>query len=206
MGFTSAMCSALEEATVEAREAYAKNQTVRTAAKASTTAYTGKTAIMREMAADMIRAVKSFADMQAYPSAIYSAAQIPEPAAPTPAKAPGKPNSIAVNLEPSGAVTISWKATNAAASTGAFFNIARKLPGHSAFTNFVSANGTTSSVRRMSFTDSSIPTSAAGQGAQYFITGQRGILHGTPSDAITVQFGVDGAGAVVTGATLKVAA
>jgi hypothetical protein len=50
------------------------------------------------------------------------------------------------------------------------------------------------------------PTSVAGSGAQYIITPFRGTRTGTPSDAITVQFGVDGAGAQVTGATLRMAA
>ena len=206
LGLTSAMCTSLLNATKAARDAYSANQTARTAAKASTTLYTGKTGIMRELASDMIRAVKSFADMQPDPSAIYGAAQIPEPAAPTPATAPGKPGNTTVTLEPSGAITISWEAGDAAASSGGFFNVARKLPGQSTFTHFTSANGTTSSNRRMSFTDNTIPTSAAGQGAQYIITGQRGILHGEPSDAIVVQFGLDGNGAIVSGAELKMAA
>ena len=46
----------------------------------------------------------------------------------------------------------------------------------------------------MTFTDSSIPTSAAAAGAQYIIQGQRGTKIGEASDALTVQFGVDGSG------------
>jgi hypothetical protein len=53
----------------------------------------------------------------------------------------------------------------------------------------------------MSFTDETIPTSAAAAGAQYIIQGQRGTLTGEPSDAVTVQFGV-GEGVTVSGLAL----
>ena len=52
--------------------------------------------------------------------------------------------------------------------------------------------GSTIEARRLTFNDTSIPTSAAGAGPQYIITGQRGTRIGEPSDAITVQFGTDG--------------
>ena len=57
----------------------------------------------------------------------------------------------------------------------------------------------------MTFTDATVPTSAAGQGAQYIIQGQRGTLLGEPSDAVVVQFGVDGGGGFAN-AMLKMAA
>ena len=60
------------------------------------------------------------------------------------------------------------------------------------FTSLGGTSGSTSESRRMTFTDSSIPTSAAGAGAQYIIQGQRGTKIGEASDAITVQFGIDG--------------
>jgi hypothetical protein len=118
-----------------------------------------------------------------------------------------------VTLESSGAVTLSWEATDAAASSGAFYNISRKLPGQSAFTPLGGTSGSTSESRRMSFTDATVPTSAAGAGAQYIIQGQRGTLAGIASDAVVVQFGVDGgpgftivSGEAATGNGLKVAA
>ena len=94
----------------------------------------------------------------------------------------------------SGAVTLAWEAANSAAGSGAFFNISRKLPGENSFGPLGGSPGSTTLSRRMTFTDATVPTSAAGAGAQYIIQGQRGTLTGEPSDAVTVQFGVDGGG------------
>ncbi|MGD9690305.1 MAG: hypothetical protein AB7K52_14200 [Phycisphaerales bacterium] len=94
----------------------------------------------------------------------------------------------------------------APAASGAFFNISRKLPGGNFLPLGGAPGGTPESGRRMFFTDATLPTSAAGEGAQYVIQGFRGTRAGEASDAITVQFGIDGSGATVTGATLKMAA
>ena len=201
-GLTSQMCVSLTNATKAARDAYSANQTARAVAKGTTTSYTGKTGIMRDLAADMIRSIKTFAELQPDPSAVYGAADIPMPAAPTPLPAPGKPTNTQVTLESSGAITMSWDASNSTASNGGFFNISRKLPGQSGFSTLTGVPGSTTQSRRATFTDISVPTSAAGVGVQYIIQGRRGNLYGEPSDAVTVQFGVDGGGFSVTGATI----
>jgi hypothetical protein len=94
--------------------------------------------------------------------------------------------------------TLSREAANASASSGGFFTISRKLPGAAAFSVLGSTPGTTAESRRMTFTDITIPTSAAGQGAQYIIQGFRGTRGGPPSDAVVVQFGVGEGGAVTS--------
>src|SRR5207253_1893528 len=116
---------------------------------------------------------KAFAENQTNPATVYALAQIAPPAPPTPMPAPGRPTDIVVSLEPTGAVTLTWSAVEAAASSGAFFTIARRLPGQNGFSSIGGAPGSTSESRRMSFTDTTIPTSAAGTGAQYIIQGQR---------------------------------
>ena len=160
-------------------------------------------------ASDMIRFIKAFAENSGDANTVYAKAQIPPPAIPAPIPAPGKPENFNVALQPDGSVTLSWDSTNSAASGGAFFSVSRKLPGQSAFTVIGGAPGSTTESRRMSFTDSSIPTSAAQTGAQYIVQGRRGTLMGQMSDAITVQFGVDGDGLTVSagnGASFKMAA
>lgn len=206
IGLTAAQVTALSAATMNARKSFDAAQAARDASKAATTSLNADAGTMRDQAADLIRVIKGFADLQSNPAAVYAAAQIPMPAAPQPLPAPGKPNGLVVTLESTGAITLSWEADNAAASSGAFYTIARKIPGQSGFTGIGGAPGTTAGSRRMTFTDTSIPTSAASLGAQYIITGQRGTVVGTPSDAIVVQFGVDGLGATVTGASLSMAA
>ncbi len=206
IGLSSTQLSTLTALTTTARKSFDDAQLKRQASKTATQTLTSDTAAMRSFAADLIAQIKAFADLQSNPNAIYDAAQIPLPSPPTPATAPGVPESIVVTLETSGAVTLSWDATNAAASTGAVFVVGRKLPGQASYNVVGFSPGSTTESRRMIWTDNTVPTSAASAGVQYIITGQRAGMMGTPSNAIVVQFGVDGAGATVTGATLNMAA
>lgn len=194
IGLTPLQIEPFASAVTDARDAFEAAQAARSASKAATTTLNANAATLRASAGDLIRTIKAFAEMQADPASVYASAQIPTPLPPSPLPAPGIPNAIRVTLEPSGAVTLSWDAVNAAASSGAFYNVSRKLPGQSGFSPIGGAPGTTSASRRMSFTDFSVPTSAAGSGAQYIIQGQRGTETGLPSEAVTVQFGVDGSG------------
>ncbi|HYF14165.1 MAG TPA: hypothetical protein VD971_03735 [Phycisphaerales bacterium] len=208
IGLTAAQVATLNELTGDARGAYDDALAAREASKAATTKMRGGVSTMRTQAATLVRAIKNYAEAQADPASIYAAAQIPPPAEPAPLPAPGKPTNITVTLQPSGAITIAWDAENAAASTGAFFNVLRKLPGESAFVGIGGAPGSTSLSRRMGFTDGSVPTAAAASGVRYIVQGQRGTLVGLPSDAIVVQFGTDTPGGLsVTGAdAIKMAA
>lgn len=204
MGLTAAQCTAFSALVLEARKDYDAAQAAKEAYHASITAQNVALSNAVTSAADLIRVIKGYAEQQADPNSVYSRAQIPPPAAPVPTPAPGKPTNISVGLNSDGSITLGWDADESTASTGAFFEITRKLPGQTAFTNLGGAPGSTSESRRMTFTDATIPTSAAGAGAQYIITGRRGTRWGIPSDAFVVQFGVDGL--TVTGGTLAMAA
>ncbi len=213
IGLTAAQLTAFSPKVTNARGAYNAAIAAREAAKAATVDMKADATLMRQNASDLIRAIKNYAENQANPDAVYSLAQIPPPSGPTPLPAPGRPTNIEVTLQPNGSVTLSWDAVNAAASSGAFYNIYRKLPGQTAFTGIGGTPGATTQSRRMSFTDATIPTSAAGSGAQYIMQGQRGTLVGDPCDAVVVQFGIDGGGGMVianvggaTNAKLKMAA
>ncbi len=194
IGLTTAQITALASATQNARDAFNAAQAARSASKGATTAYHTASDDMRELGADLIRTIKAFADLQASPGAVYGLAQIPEPLPPEPLGPPGKPVEFAVALETGGAITLSWSAPNASASSGAFFTVARKLPGEADFSFIGGTGGSTTESRRMSFTDATVPASAAAQGAQYRVRGQRGTVVGQFSDGITIEFGVDGAG------------
>lgn len=192
VGLVAAQVTSFKGLTQSARTAFDAVQNAKNAYRAAVTAQNAALGLATANAQDLIRVIKGFAELTSNPDSVYSLAQIPPPAAPTPAQAPGKPTNIAVTLESSGAITFTWEATDSTASTGGFFNISRKLPGQTSFTSLGGTSGSTSEARRMTFTDSSIPTSAAGAGAQYIIQGQRGTKIGEASDALTVQFGTDG--------------
>lgn len=205
IGLTAAQVTALNTATLAARKNYNDAQAARELSKAATTTMHAGVTTMKNQVSDLIRQIKAYAELQANPATVYAAAQIPAPAAPTPLPAPGKPTDFAVVLNSDGSVTLSWNSTDAAASTGAFFSVSRKLPGQTGFSGIGGAPGSTSETRRPSFTDTTVPASAASQGAQYIVQGFRGTRVGEASDAVVVQFGVD-VGGGFTSARVKLAA
>jgi hypothetical protein len=207
IGLTAAQCTALTTATTTARKNFNDSQSAREASKAATTTLHKGVGIMRDQAAALIAQIKAFAELQTNPAAVYAAAQIPPPAAPTVLPAPGKPTNFEVVLNSDGSVTLSWESTDASASSGAFFAVSRKLPGQGGFVGVGGASGSTSENRRPFFTDATVPATAASQGAQYIVQGFRGTRMGDASDAITVQFGTDGLTITsASGATFKMAA
>lgn len=199
IGLTAAQVTALTTATTNARKAFNDAGIARSASKAATTKLHTDAGTMRSQAADLIRQIKAFAELQAVPGSVYAAAQIPAPTPPTPMPAPGKPTDFSVILNADGSVTLSWASAESAASTGAFFAVSRKLPGMAAFVGIGGAPGSTTEVRRASFTDATIPASAAANGAQYIVQGFRGTRAGESSDAVIVQFGVGEGGMMTAG-------
>jgi hypothetical protein len=208
VGLTAGQCTNLTNQTKASRDAYTAAQAARQAAKAATTTFHTNTSTMRGTVGDMVRLVKAFADASANPGAIYAAAQIPEPAAPTPPPAPGMPTNVTVGLNPDGSITLRWKATDSSPSSGCNFNISRRL----GTTGMYQICGSGTSVRggNYEFTDVTLPYGTPN--ASYIIVGKRSNppQTGTPSEAINVQFGVGGGGGMfvssATGAELKMAA
>lgn len=108
------------------------------------------------------------------------------------ARPPGKPTDFATVLHPDGSVTISWRSSNAAASAGVTFAILRRLPGQSEPVRIGTAEGTTSEVRRPSFTDTTVPAealAAEGPGAQYIVQPIRATVPAEASDVLVVKLG-----------------
>ena len=190
-----------QAAQVEAENAAA----ARLASKAATAGYNNAVATLRADVAELVRQIKAYADLQSNPGAVYVAAQIPAPQPRSQRPVPTKPDDFLVTLETDGAVTLSWTSENAAASEGVYFNISRKLPGQSVYTPIGGASGITAGNRRASFTDASVPASAAAEGVKYIVQGFKGSREGLPSDAVTVQFGI-GSGGGFTSAQIKMAA
>lgn len=206
IGLTAGQITALTAKYDDAVKGVSIASGAREASRGATTAQNGAIADLRDQLAAMIRSIKTFADASNNPPAVYGLAQIPLPSPPQSLPAPGVASEVLVTLNPGGSITLSWSGEFSAASDGAVYTIARKLPGASTYTLVGVSPGSTTQSRRMTFTDPAVPTSAAAQGVSYIITGQRGQQIGASSTAITVQFGVGGAGATVTGAGLSMAA
>jgi hypothetical protein len=201
IGLTAAQCTAFATLTTNARKAYDAAQAAKQAYRAAVTNQNAAIALAISGpggAADLIRFIKSFAENTATPDAVYGLAQIPPPAIPQPVPAPGQPSNVTVNLEPSGAITLKWKAVNAAPSAGTFFTITRKLSSESMFT-LVGNTG------EKFWTD--VTLTQGTPSATYIIQGHRGAINGPESEQIGVQFGMSGGGGmIVSNAQFKMAA
>lgn len=182
VGLTPALVNGLDSAVKDARNALTAQTAAKQAAKASTTALRNAVFAMRGNGGDLIRTIKAFAATSNNPN-VYVVAEIPPPAAPTPAPPPGQPTTFKVELTPSGAIMLSWKAVNATSSSGVYFSVRRKLNDESGFTLV----GNTGS---KSFVDDTIAQGVTG--ATYIIQGFRGTNPGPESDQLSVQFGVGG--------------
>ncbi|MBY0313196.1 MAG: hypothetical protein K2W85_14085 [Phycisphaerales bacterium] len=191
IGLTPSEIDVLENATEAATVTAAQVISTRDAAKSATLSDDNASRTMRLAAAALIAKIKATAEISSDPN-IYVLAQIPEPAAPSPAAPPLQPVNVKPFLEPGGGLTIKWKTgTNAGTVT---YNVYRKLPTQTTFSQIGTASG-----RTKKFTDQSLPVGSSG--VQYFIQGWRGTSGGTPSEMLTVNFGtIDGDGVGGVGA------
>lgn len=187
IGLTSAQVGGMDAATKDLREKQLAAEAARNASKAATLTYGDADGTLREMVSVLVRTIKLHADNSANPGAVYAAAQISPPAAPTAMPPPGQPTNFTFELEAGGLLTMRWKSTNSAASTGGSFRVARRFGGEvGGLFNVIGA--TSSKV----FTDDSIPLGVGS--VSYILTPMRNGIAGTASDIVTVQFGVGGLG------------
>lgn len=152
-------------------------QDLKTATEVVGTAY----GTLREDTAELVAAIRAFAENSADPSAVYALAKISPTATPTPVPPPAKPVDLTVELEPgTGLLTIKWKASNPPGAGGTAYIVRRRLPDEVAF-SFVGVTG------NKRFTDSSLI--AGPDWVQYQVQGQRSDQAGPPSDTLVVNFG-----------------
>ncbi len=146
---------------------------------AATVQVNSSLAAAKTTAGDTIRLIRAYAESQPDPDAIYAIAQIAPIAPPSPQAPPAQPTNIVGMLDTTtGALRLSWKATNP--GTGTSYTIKRRLEGESDFT-FLGNSGV------KSFTDDTLP--AGVESAQYTIQGQRADSTGPVSPIFTATFG-----------------
>ena len=194
IGVTPLQVSELATLTDAAKDAFAAMQAARLASLAATQTFHNAVDAMRGQAADLVMIIRTHAQVTDDVN-VYAKAEIHPPAARSPASPPGTPTGVTTALNGDGSITLRWKSKGSAPSTGAFFEVQRKLAGESAFT-------TVGGVAARTFTDSTIPVGAAS--ASYIITGSRGRKRSEGSAQVAVQFGggVNG----VAGARARMAA
>lgn len=213
IGLTVAACTAITAAVTAARKAFTDAHAAREASKAATNNLSVKMNLLHPLLAEAVQTIRLFAESTNNP-AVYTLAQIPAPATPTPAPPPMQPVQLGASIIPGGVLRISFKATDSAAGGGATtYLVSRKLSGQSTFTVIGSAGSSRSTDGAnlprgfKFFDDSSLPSGS--NNMQYMVQGQRGSAFGLPSESLTVSIGTDGGGGavVIQGASdLKMAA
>ncbi len=190
IGLSLPQVSQLQGEISAARIAYNNAQQARNDSRSATVGFYDAEGVMTDDGRDLISTIKAYAETTDDPN-VYVLANVPPPADPTPIGAPGMPTDITTTLNNIGHLILTWKATNASASTGAYFELSRRLDGEASFTLL----GTTGT---KDFTDVTVPLGTAQ--ATYVITPKRGELTGDPSNQVVVQFGVNVSGASSEGA------
>lgn len=187
IGMTAAQSTNLKAAMQAARTAFNSAQSARDASKAATQNLHGAMTALRGVdgaGTIALRAIKTYAENTNNPD-VYSIAQIPPPAQPTPQPAPGQPTAFKIFLNANGSITLKWKSEDSTSSSGAWFAVARKLAGQE---NFVNIGGSP----KREFLDATLPLGA--DSATYIVTPYRNTLAGEASAQLTVQFGVGSGG------------
>ena len=181
IGLTANQATVFTNATNTANGDLTAQTVAKDAAMAATVTCDDSFGVLRHLAGEMVRSIKTYAEMQKEPNTVYTLAQIPPPATPTPMPPPGQPTNLTVTLATSnGELTLRWKCENPSGAAGTSYIIKRKLPTQSAF-EFVGVSG------KKEFVDNTL--FAGPDSVQYTVQGQRSDQSGPLSEIFTVNFG-----------------
>lgn len=182
IGTSQASVTAMGVKTVAARAALQAQAQAQDAAKAATNNLNLAMAALTDSVSDIIKQIKTQAAIVG-PS-VYSLAEIPAPATPSPTPAPGKPTDLTVTLDDTGALNLKWKCPNPAGTSGTIYQIARRI-GATGELEYIGGTG------KKSFLDTTLPAGAAT--VMYQIQAVRSTSAG-PAAQFIVNFGVSGGG------------
>lgn len=193
IGLSAPQTLAFSVAVGDLETAVLTQEIARQTALAATGTAQSREAALRNLAGDLVRTIRAFAQTTNNPN-VYQLAQIPPPAAPGPLPPPGQPTDFKVELNPEGSITLRWKAAHPAGSSNVVYFVTRKFVGESGFT-LLGASG------ERNFTDATIPFGTSS--ATYIVQAQRGQTSGPASQQLTVTFGVSGGLATIQNMVLS---
>jgi hypothetical protein len=185
IGMTGAQATAFNKAVDDLQAAILAQEQAKQAAKSATMTTEEREGELRRLATENVQRIRTFAQSTGNPS-VYTLAQVPPVAPPTPVGPPGTPTDFTVALDPQGAITVRFKCVNPPNAGGTTYLVRRKLPAQAGFA-FFTATG------KKNFTDATLPSAIAQ--AEYVVQALRGDVAGTPSSTLIVRFGAGGDGA-----------
>lgn len=176
IGLTPPMVTQITTNTTAARAAYNAAIAARNASKAATQTYYDAVAVMAEYGSSLISTIRAKAENTADPT-VYTKAQIPPPATPTPAGPPTDATNVRATVQNDGSILLEWDGT---VRSGQFFSVRRQVAGSTAWMNL-------GSVRVKSFVDSALPSGSTA--AVYQVFAHRGSQTSAGSEPLVVYFG-----------------
>jgi hypothetical protein len=193
IGTTALAVTDLATKTSAARAAFNAQQAAQNAAKAATNDYKIAVNAMTTAVADILKQIKTKAAISG--PAVYSLAEIPAPAVPSPRPAPGKPTDFVATLEENGALNLKWKCANPAGTSGTIYQVWRRNTPTGEF-NYLGGSGS------KSFDDATIP--AGSSGVTYQIQAVRSTAVGLWAQ-FNVNFGVSSGGPTMIASVIETA-
>ncbi len=180
IGLTAAQIGVLATRIINARSEFSDLQQARTDARARTQSWHTRADALHEHAADLISAIKAFADNNPDgPSGIYQTAGLTQRRAATPLPAPERPGDLRAALTTTGSVELTWDGRG---PTGTVYIVRRRLPGETSFAIVGQSGG-----RNKKFTDATVPAGTAI--AMYSVQAVRGEQSSAESGVLSRMFG-----------------
>ncbi|HYE21537.1 MAG TPA: hypothetical protein VEA69_24035 [Tepidisphaeraceae bacterium] len=185
LGTTSAAITALQGLATSARAAFNAQQVALDLARSRTGEFDAAIDLMTKATTDVLKQIKAKAAIVGGTS-IYTMANIPIPATPSPMPPPGTPTDFTVGLTQDGAPVLGWRCANPRGGAGVVYTVARRIGDEGQPYVVVGATG----VR--SFTDEGVPAGTVS--VTYRVIAFRSTVHG-PAGLFTVRFGTAESGA-----------
>lgn len=186
IGLSAGQITQLKAAVGSARASMSSLDKAKIAARDATATKNDKVGQLRTLGGNLVGIIKAFADAQANPAAVYTAASIPLPGT-TPTPTLKTATNVIADPNADGTVSIKWKAEDQV--QGAVYTVWRKL-GNAAGAQF--AQIATTGERKL--IDYSVPAGTAV--AAYYLRTVKGTETLPPSEQATVNFGSAGASGV----------
>jgi hypothetical protein len=149
IGTTTTAVTALGTLVTAAQTAMDAQTTAEAAFRTAVEAANNAVNAMAAAGADIISAIRTKARTGG--DGVYTLAQIPAPATPSPVGAPGQPKNFTVALNADGSLMLKWKCSNPAGSTGTIYQVWRRAGATGEFTYIGGAGA-------KQFLDAELPT------------------------------------------------
>lgn len=179
VGLTAALTTEYQAAVSAAKAAALAAEKARLASKNATQNLDDQLSSLRDLSGALIEVIKAFARTTGG-DGVFALAGISPPAPPGTVGTPAQPTNLKVSLNPTGSLTLTWKATQPEGSTHTVYLIKRKLPGQNSYTLVDTVGG-------KRFTDNTLPIGV--DGVSYIVQSKRGEDRSLDSEAVSITFG-----------------